>query len=182
MNQLPLLDLADAPSGGMLRGALLSPCGTYRYTLDRIWDPSLPGAVFIMLNPSTADAAVDDPTIRRCVSFAQREKCGSLTVVNLFGLRSTDPRELSRHPDPLGPENDFHLLRVLHEQPARVIAAWGSHPFARARARAVAELLAPELANLKLRLTCLGTTKDGHPRHPLYVRNDAPLIPLRSTR
>jgi hypothetical protein len=161
--------LFDLPGAGELSGAMLSPCRTYRYTLDRTWDASLPVALFIMLNPSTADASEDDPTIRRCRSFATREGCGGLTVVNLFALRSTDPAALTSHPDPVGPDNDTRIALALDRQPAVVIAAWGSHPFARSRARQVAAPLA--------RLRCLGTTKGGDPRHPLYVRGDAPLIP-----
>ena len=178
MKQLPLLDL-PGDATGTVRGALVSPCGTYRYTLDRVWAPVRPRAVFIMLNPSTADAQFDDPTATRCRGFAEREGCGSYTVVNLFALRSPDPRVLRAHPDPVGPENDFHLRAVLNRRPKLVIAAWGAHPFAAARAAYVQELLTTPLVDLRLRLTCLGTTKNSHPRHPLYVRRDQPLIPLK---
>jgi hypothetical protein len=164
--------LFDLPASGDLAGATISPCGTYRYTLDRVWDASLPIALFIMLNPSTADASEDDPTIRRCISFAKREGCGALTVVNLFALRSTDPGALTAHPDPVGPDNDLHIALALGKQPEIVIAAWGAHSFARARAEAVTSILA-----LTWQVNCLGVTKDGDPRHPLYVRGDAPLIP-----
>jgi hypothetical protein len=169
--------LFDVPAaGGVLAGAVLSPCGTYRYTLDRVWDASLPTALFIMLNPSTADASVDDPTIRRCISFAKREGCGALTVVNLFALRSTNPDALTTHPDPVGPDNDTHIALALGKQPEVAIAAWGAHPFTRARAEAVAALLAPVW-----QVNCLGTTKSGDPRHPLYVRGDQPLQPWPTT-
>lgn len=167
--------LFDVPAaGGVLAGAVLSPCGTYRYTLDRVWDASRPTALFIMLNPSTADASEGDPTIRRCRSFATREGCGALTVVNLFALRSTDPGTLSTHPDPVGPQNDMHIALAIDRQPAVVIAAWGAHPFARHRMVQVADVLAAHGG----RLECLGKTKGGDPRHPLYVRGDAPLTPL----
>lgn len=169
--------LFDVPAaGGVLAGATLSPCGTYRYTLSRIWDASLPAALFIMLNPSTADASVDDPTIRRCRSFATREGCGALTVVNLFALRATDPGELTTHPDPVGPDNDTHIALALGKQPEVVIAAWGALPFARARAAAVTSILAPTW-----QVNCLGTTKSGDPRHPLYVRGDQPLAAWPTT-
>jgi len=166
--------LFDVPAaGGVLAGAVLSPCGTYRYTLDRVWDASLPTALFVMLNPSTADANVDDPTIRRCRTFATREGCGALTAVNLFALRSTNPDALTEHPDPVGPDNDLHTALALDRQPAVVIAAWGAHPFARPRAAQVARLLAVHGG----RLDSLGTTKQGAPRHPLYVHRDQPLVP-----
>lgn len=161
------------PTRGVLAGAVLSPCGTYRYTLDRIWDHTRPTALFIMLNPSTADASVDDPTIRRCRAFATREGCGALTVVNLFAYRATDPRELAVQPDPIGPDNNTHIALALDRQPAHVIAAWGALPFARTRAQQVTALLA--------QARCLGTTKSGDPRHPLYVRADQPLQPWPTT-
>ena len=152
-------------------GAVLSPDEKYRYLLTRELGDGAP-LVFIMLNPSTADAEVDDPTIRRCIRFAARENAGHLVVVNLFALRATDPRELARDPDPVGPRNDEFIL--MHCGPgARIVAAWGAHPFAAARARTVARMVAGSGA----RLECLGVTKDGHPRHPLYVRADAPLVP-----
>ncbi len=151
--------------------AVLSDDEKYRYLLTRELGAGAP-LVFIMLNPSTADADVDDPTIRRCIRFAARENAGRLVVVNLFALRATDPRELARDPDPVGPRNDEFIL--MHCGPgARIVAAWGAHPFAAARARTVAQMV----AGAGGRLECLGVTKDGHPRHPLYVRGDAPLLP-----
>ncbi len=152
-------------------GAVLSPDERYRYLLTRERAAG-PGLVFIMLNPSTADDRIDDPTIRRCIRFAAREDAGRLVVVNLFALRATDPRELARDPDPVGPRNDEFLL--IHCTPGvRVVAAWGAHPFAAARATTVTRMV----TNAGASLECLGVTKDGHPRHPLYVRGDAPLVP-----
>jgi hypothetical protein len=175
MNDATLFDVSAA--GGVLAGAVVSPCGTYRYTLDRVWDASLPTALFIMLNPSTADASVDDPTIRRCVSFAKRMGCGALTVVNLYALRSTDPGALATHPDPVGPDNDTHIALALGKRLGCVVAAWGAHPAANQRVDTVAALLAAH----GWQVSCLGTTKGGAPRHPLYVRGDAPLTPLEPT-
>jgi hypothetical protein len=127
-----------------------------------------------MLNPSTADAQVDDPTIRRCISFAKREGCTELTVVNLFALRATNPRALG---DPrrsmahaIGPDNTRHLCEQANRHDIGIkVAAWGSHPATRFRIKEITNIMGPML--------CLGTTKDGSPRHPLYVRKDAPLIP-----
>lgn len=157
-----------------MSSAVLSGCGTYRYRLGRTWDPALPGACFVMLNPSTADARVDDPTIRRCVGFARNMGAGWLTVVNLFALRSTDPRALASHTDPIGPENDAHIVDAAGRATV-VIAAWGADRFAPARAEAVRHLLAPRA------LHALGVTKDGAPRHPLYLRGDAELAPWPSS-
>lgn len=164
------------PRRGALTAAVVSPCGTYRYTLDWVWDAGLPVALFIMLNPSTADATEDDPTIRRCRTFAKREGCGGLTVVNLFALRATNPDALTKHQDPIGPGNDTYILRALRRDPEVVIAAWGAHLFARPRVAAVAAILAPVW-----QVNCLGTTKGGDPRHPLYVRGDTPLVAWPTT-
>lgn len=156
------------------KDAVLSEDGVYRYALLRSWDDNLPRDVWIMLNPSTADAYVDDRTIGRCMSFSRSWGAGGIRVVNLFALRATNPAELAKHPDPVGPSNDqiLHFSTVDRSWdpsgPGRVIAAWGAHPMARERAKQV------DLGRLTL---CLGVTKDGHPRHPLYVKGDTALVP-----
>lgn len=156
--------------------AILSDCGTYRYTLHRFF-PADPNwgkvCLFVMLNPSTADAKLDDNTIRRCMGFARRERCRKLTVVNLFALRATDPKKLQGHPDPRGPNNLIHVYEQIDyaKQNGVIIAAWGSDPMAR--------ILLTAAIKSKLRgagAMCLGMTKDGSPRHPLYLKSDAPLI------
>lgn len=153
--------------------ATFSPCRIYRYALTRRWSDR-PVAVFVMLNPSTADAMVDDPTIRRCLSFAWSWTAGGLLVLNLFGLRATDPRELRGHPDPAGPHNDAVIADWLSrdEPVGPVVCAWGAHPGTAERAGRVLGLL----ASRGIRPLCLGTTKDGHPRHPLYVRGDTAAV------
>lgn len=155
--------------------ATFSLCRTYRYALTRRWSDR-PMAVFIMLNPSTADALVDDPTIRRCISFARSWTAGGLLVLNLFGLRATDPAVLGRHPDPVGSDNDPVIAeRLLADEPVGpVICAWGAHPGTAERAGRVLALL----RNRGIRPLCLGTTKAGHPRHPLYVRGDTAAVEL----
>lgn len=154
------------------RSADLSPCGTYRYTLERWWDREKPAAVFVMLNPSTADAEQDDATIRRCVGFAQRWELGGLVVVNLFALRSTDPAALLTHADPVGPGNDAAIVAAAARSPV-IVAAWGAHKSIRGNRDAyVRELVERDGTR---QLVCLGKTKDGHPRHP--VRLPAALEP-----
>ncbi|TFZ67550.1 DUF1643 domain-containing protein [Hymenobacter sp. UV11] len=135
----------------------------YRYLLGRTWDESLPQAVFIMLNPSTADAEKDDPTIRRCISFAQDWGAGSLSVRNLYTLCTAHPRVLKSHASPLGEAERY----LLHEIASAkwVVVAWGAHRMARLRAKEVMELLRQAGVSPQ----CLGITKAGHPRHPLYV-------------
>lgn len=150
--------------------AVLSECGVYRYRLTRVWDADAPQACFVMLNPSTADATHDDPTIRRCLGFARSWRCGGIEVVNLFAFRATDPEALLDAADPIGPGNGDHI----HEAAVRcrpVVAAWGAHAKARGRANYVAHGLRQAGVVLK----CLGVTKDGFPRHPLYVNATAEL-------
>lgn len=149
--------------------AVISTCKRYRYRLSRHWDAALPLCAFVMLNPSTADGTRDDPTIRRCVGFARAWGCGGLVVVNLFAFRSPRPSDLAIVPDPVGPENDTHVLDVCQDA-AIVVAAWGAEPVARDRAEHVVQLLAG------VRLECLGKTKGGFPRHPLYVPTTAERI------
>lgn len=145
----------------MQSGAFISPCGQYRYWLERRWDETLPSCAFIMLNPSTADASNNDPTIRRVMDFCLSWGFGGVNVYNLFALRSTDPAALKTHADPVGPDNDAYLGQIPED--ATVVAAWGTHGEYRGRAFEVRRMFGD-------RLWCLGTTKDGHPKHPLYIK------------
>jgi len=160
----------------MDRSADLSDCGAYRYSLSRKWggDAYRP-IVFVMLNPSTADASVDDPTIRRCMSFAQRESRTGILVVNLFAFRATSPTDMMESRDPIGADNDLVLSNAFFQAAltdAPVVAAWGAHGSYRARDREVYELA---LARA-IKLQCFGRTKSGAPRHPLYLKSDTPLV------
>lgn len=149
----------------MKSDATISPCGKYRYRLSRVWGEGPERRVFVMLNPSTADAEHDDPTIRRCIAFAQAWGDSGLEVVNLFALRATDPRELKKAGaiHAIGPENDAHLLAATAMAGDRwVIAAWGTGGTLYGRDKQVRRLLAGRLAYLRL-------TKDGHPAHPLRL-------------
>ncbi len=153
------------------RDALFSPCRAYRYRLTRFWGRGviLP---FVMLNPSVADDIIDDPTIRRCMGFARREGAGGVIVANLFAFRATRPRELAMTPNAVGPDNQEALDALARDAVANaaiIICAWG------ARAGATGCDAAARFASMGARLACLGKTKDGHPRHPLYARADQPL-------
>lgn len=145
------------------RSAILSEDGVYRYRLTRTWDRSLGVACFVMLNPSTANAEDDDPTIRRCLRFAHAWGYGALTVVNLYALRSTDPKALRLHHAPCGPDNDAHILAAAAESSV-MVAAWGAFKTDDSRAQEVLGLLGD--------VQCLGVTLGGAPRHPLYVKGD----------
>ena len=147
----------------MISDAVLSPCGTYRYWLKRLWDCRLALLNVIMLNPSTADATQDDPTIRRCLGFAHDLGFGSLEVTNLYALRSTDPKALVFHPDPVGPENDEHIISV-SKRCHMTICAWGTGD-RRNRAHPVLEML----RGIGITPHTLKLTKGGCPSHPLYL-------------
>lgn len=175
-----LVEDRDTPGLGEEATATFSPCRTYRYALTRRW-ACWPLAAFVMLNPSTADAFVLDPTVRRCVNFAHRWGAGGVLILNLFALRSTDPKALYSHPDPVGPVNDAVIAERLSSDkcgpPVAVVAAWGVHGVLNGRAGQVATLLRA----WGVEPVCLGVTKGGHPRHPLYVRGDTAAIPLPTT-
>jgi len=157
----------------MKREATLSECRRYRYTLLRRWGPKPSGVTWVMCNPSTADAEIDDPTIRRVMAFTQRLGYDAALVVNLFAYRATDPDELFDVEDPCGQENGKYVGWACR-QSELIVVAWGAIPKGlRALAKAFVELVRDEKG---LNLKCLGTTKDGQPRHPLYLRSDAPLI------
>ncbi len=154
------------------RGALFSKCEKYRYALWRKWTDGSETAVFVGLNPSTADEQKDDPTIRRCVGFAKEWGCSSLLMVNLFAWRATDPEAMKAADDPVGPYNDV-ILGGAAAVAFHLVAAWGIHGIYRDRCWHV-------LADLRGRghlLGCLGETQTGFPRHPLYVKS---LTPLRT--
>jgi hypothetical protein len=151
--------------------AALSDDGRYRYRLSRRWGDGERMA-WIMLNPSTADADVDDPTIRRCMSFARREGYDGIEVINLYGLRATDPHELDRAGWPEGPLNAAYWSEVLDDHGiGMVVAAWGAR-----RPRVISQALAQQFTGGWF---CLGTTASGAPRHPLYVRGDKEFEPWR---
>ena len=157
----------------MQRTACIDETGDYRYKLSRIWNSDEPMVMFIMLNPSTADANVDDPTIRRCIGFAKSWGYGGLWVGNLFALRSPHTEDLLLADDPVGSQNNA-ALNSMADCSDLVVAAWGA--FAAkfpAREAQVREMFGP-------RLYCLATTKGGHPQHPLYLKGDLTPIVYRA--
>lgn len=153
--------------------AVISECGAYRYHLTRGSGRLLP---FVMLNPSTADSDVDDPTIRRCRAFATREGYQGIEVVNLYALRSIEPKALLEADYPVGTDNDYWLDRIGHlHRHGRIVAAWGAWGGKDHLRHAVTCMGA--LTRYGARLVCLGKTGSGAPRHPLYVRGATPLEP-----
>jgi hypothetical protein len=147
------------------REAKFSPCRTYRYSLDIVWDASKPLAGFIGLNPSTADEIDDDNTIRRCRGFAESWGCGGLRMLNLFAFRATDPKVMKVQRDPVGPDNDLCLGLAPVNGPR--VACWGTHGLHLGRGKYVRDVIDE--------LQCFGRNRDGSPKHPLYLRTETRL-------
>ena len=145
--------------------ALFSECGRYRYRLTRQLSGNRGPLLVVGLNPSTADATHNDPTIRRCMGFASRWDHSALVVVNLFAYRATQPKDLKTATDPIGPDCDTILLESA-KACSRILVAWGNHGAYLKRHKQVLGLLSGQ------HLECLGTTQSGFPRHPLYMRAD----------
>lgn len=185
MNDTTIAPLDPSPVPGLFRhgeaeamhgrGALLSGDGVYRFRLWRIWDDDLLPTAFLMLNPSTADATEDDPTLRRCMAFARSWGAGGVVLVNLFAFRATDPKALSvahgSGVDVRGADRDEHLRRVFSVADT-VVCGWGAHPLAAAEAPRVLALVPRGVE-----VSCLGRTASGAPRHPLYLRADTARVP-----
>lgn len=162
--------------------AVMDEAEVYRYRLARTWDiENKKTTVFVMLNPSTADQDVDDPTIRRCVGFAKSNGSGKVEIVNLFAYRATKPEHLALADDPVGNQNDY-VIRQLFESDftGPVIVGWGGsrHKVKRVnsghRVGAVMDLA----KETNRPLYCFGETKNGDPRHPLYLPKDAEMHPF----
>jgi len=149
---------------GPATSALFDPTMRYRYYLRRTWQAGRSHVLFVMLNPSVADRYFDDATIRKCMAFARRWNYGGIEVVNLFALRATDPRELRRAEDPVGPDNDRQILIAVRKSSGPIIFAWGANGNFKARDQAVLHLL-----RSYSEAQCLGFTKSHQPKHPLYL-------------
>ena len=147
--------------------ATFSDCRKYRYALSRTWNGKKKTILFIGLNPSTADEKIDDPTIRRCINYAQNWGYGSLLMVNLFAYRATMPSELKNAINPIGNDNDLHILE-LSKKADLAVAAWGNKGTLLNRDKEVKKIIP--------NLMCLKINKSGQPAHPLYQKKDLKLI------
>ena len=161
------------------KAAIISKDGLYRYSLKRTWDARKERVLFIMLNPSTADAIKDDQTIKKCVGFAQRWGYGGITVGNLFALRSRDPNGLLGPHDPVGPKNNAYLQQLAKECPV-VVAAWGNSADKSRLSRLFRQRQSFIKELLQGRMQCLGTNKDGTPKHPVLPAYKTSLKPYGS--
>ena len=149
------------------KNATFSDCRKYRYGLSRTWNGKKKTILFIGLNPSTANEKIDDPTIRRCINYAQNWGYGSLLMVNLFAYRATMPSELKNVKNPIGNDNDLHIIE-LSKKADIVVAAWGNEGTLLNRDKEVKKILP--------NLMCLKINKSGQPSHPLYQKKDLKLI------
>lgn len=172
--------MTDALFPEIERDAAFSPDGRYRWTLSRNWDIDRfeSHCGWIMLNPSTADAAKDDPTIRRCMGYAKRWGFAGIHVMNLFAIRATEPADLRKAKNPIAPrgrldEHDALLLNFIGACPL-IIAAWGTHGDYLDRGKQVVDLLAAR----SIPLHCLRVSQNGHPCHPLYLPGDLTPTPF----
>lgn len=154
----------DAPSW-----ADYSPCEQYRYALTRVWDDAGARVLFVMLNPSTATEAQNDPTVERCERRARALGFGAFRVCNIFAFRATDPKVMRAAADPVGRQNDAAILEGAGWASAagagRIVCAWGTHGAHLGRGPAVERLL----RGTGQALFHLGLSRDGHPKHPLYI-------------
>jgi hypothetical protein len=166
-----------AGTDGIVRSAVFDATGRYRYRLSRDWGLGLGRCAFVMLNPSTADGQGDDPTIRRCTGFAKAWKLSGFDVVNLFAHRATRPEDLSEAlrrdgADAVVGSDNAAFIRDAARQ-LFVVAAWGAHGTG-----CVATSTHRTLVEAGAAIRCLGVTKGGEPRHPLYVPRDSQLRSL----
>jgi len=155
----------------MTKEALISECGDYRYKLSRVWDQSKSSVMFIMLNPSTADAEKDDRTITRCINFAKSWGYGGIMVGNLYAYRATSPEKLSRVCDPLGPDN-LICLRSMAPKSAKIICAWGHKHIVDVLEKKFKVIESLRILLEKRRIYYLELSKNGVPKHPLYLKKE----------
>jgi hypothetical protein len=162
----------------MYRSAIISPCKTYRYRLERTIGAG-PTMMFLMVNPSTADADQDDPTVRKCIGFAQRNGYGRILIGNKFAYRAKDINALEGVNDPIGPDNDIYLRPMIAESDV-VVAAWGTLNKIPEALRARWHDIVRMADAAEKPLYCLGANADKHPRHPLMLSYGVPVSPWRT--
>ena len=153
-------------------GAKFSPDRIHRYSLWRNWERSKGVAMFIGLNPSTADEIKNDPTVTRCINYAKQWGYGGMIMSNIFAYRATDPKVMKTAKDPIGPDTDQWLFKSA-EISDLIVAAWGNHGGFMDRGKNVFQLFKG------IDLHCLAMNKTGHPKHPLYCSSALKPEPIR---
>lgn len=166
----------------MTTGAFFSKCLKYRYKLWRVWDMAKPPLLIILLNPSKANATENDNTIRWLINYATKNGFGGILVVNLFAFRATMPDDMKRAEDPVGPENDKHIVdsvRAITKSGGKVVVAWGTHGSFKERDRDVLKLVNRTMRNIghdTRRALCFGHTVAGYPTHPVRLGQERDLV------
>jgi len=166
--------MSNATKSLHIGSAVISECGNYRYSLRRHSNMSNTNGqklVFVMLNPSTADASLDDNTVKRCISFMELWGYSHLEIVNLFAFRATEPSDMLAAEDPIGPENDTYLYSAIGSSET-VICAWGNPGDHKERLDTIKVIFKYHSASQPC---CLGVNKSGMPRHPLYLKRSTEL-------
>ena len=157
----------------MIRDAVFSPDGRFRYRLTRTWAPELPRLLLVLLNPSTAGRELDDPTTRRAIGVAKRAGCGSVSIANLFAFVATDPEDLRQAGYPVGPANDDHLAAMIQDADL-VVCGWGANAAGLARPGEVLAMI----RRLGKVPHALKVTAGGFPAHPCRLPYGGDLVPL----
>jgi hypothetical protein len=151
------------------REAVFSPCRTWRYRLAQIWDEDTAPLYWLMLNPSTADEQKNDPTVERCERRARMWGYGGSVVYNIFAYRATDPKDMRKFRDPVGPDNDDWIRKLARKsQDIDVVAGWGEHGAHLGRGAQILDIFKAENG----RISALKINASGHPAHPLYIAYD----------
>ncbi len=159
-------------------GAVISDCGRYRYRLDRCFGMLVgPVYAFFGVNPSTADADVDDATVRKWTGFVRRWGGSRFIVGNVFGYRATDVRELARCADPVGRDNLAYLTMICAEADI-LVPCWGNETKVPRQLRHHFRITMDALDGLGKPVMCFGLSKAGDPLHPLMLGYDTPLVAL----
>lgn len=149
----------------MKKDAIIDDSGEYRYMLTRQWGTGNNFINFILLNPSTADHLIDDPTVKSCISIAENNGFDGLYITNVFAFRATQPSDLKKASDPVGPENEEYLKKY-NKRCNMTIVAWGNHGSFLGGSERVLDIFKGQP------LYCLEKNKSGSPKHPLYVQRE----------
>lgn len=159
-----------------MNSAILSPCGQYRYRLDRTVGMSGPVFAFFGVNPSTADATADDATVRKWIGFTKTWGGSRFIVGNVFAFRATDVRALAAVDDPFGPDIGDHITDIISEADI-LVPCWGNANKVPPKLQYAFDVLMDALASSGKPVRTFGLTASGDPKHPLMLGYRTPLVP-----
>lgn len=155
--------------------AIISPCGLYRYRLERTVAPTGPVYAYFGVNPSTAGATANDATVRKWMGFTKKFGGSRFIVGNVFAFRATDVKALATVEDPYGPEIGDHVTRIIEDADI-LVPCWGSITKVPPKLWDAFDVLMDALTSSGKPVQCFGLTKDGDPKHPLMLGYDTPLV------